>query len=307
KHCGQCGRAGAGHAGSCPVLQRLAACATTPAWTPCQAPERTPGLSASRAESWWGPQRRRCATELVVLLGWCDHPGGEELCGSWYKAPHPTPLPEGEGISKAAQALAVLHQAFGEHGMYRPVKGFETLVNVCVGMHAREDAAAARHQVHTPHLYGLTEAVLDCGRNVFQRLSIEPGDGPRPKVDVEGRRLPVDTGGNFLPVDDVVQALAQALRHAVGLGLHRAGGDDAQGRIPCGRTVGIGVERATMRDALEAVMLGITGLRHHLHDRVLASHGPTRQAPCEDFREGAQVGHNPQCLLQTARTPAESR
>src|SRR5262249_36936909 len=44
------------------VLQRLAACPTAPAWTPCQASESTPGLSASRAESRWGPQRRRCAT-----------------------------------------------------------------------------------------------------------------------------------------------------------------------------------------------------------------------------------------------------
>jgi len=24
--------------------------------------------------SWWRPQRRRCATGSVVLLGWCDHP-----------------------------------------------------------------------------------------------------------------------------------------------------------------------------------------------------------------------------------------
>src|SRR5262245_20995050 len=56
------------------VLQRLAACPTAPAWTPCQASERAPGLSASRAASWWGPQRRRCATGSVVLLGWCDHP-----------------------------------------------------------------------------------------------------------------------------------------------------------------------------------------------------------------------------------------
>src|SRR4029453_9483343 len=161
---------------------------------------------------------------------------------------------------KAAPASAVLHQAFGEHSVYRPVKGFETLVNVRFGMHAGEDAAAARHQVHTPHLYSLTEAVLYRCRNVFQRIGIAPGDGPRPKVNVEGRRLPVDTGGNLLPVDDVAQALAQALGHAVGLGLHRAGSDDAQGRIPRGRTVGVGVKRAAVRDALEAVMLGITGL-----------------------------------------------
>ena len=26
--------------------------------------------------SWWRPQRRRCATGSVVLLGWCDHPVG---------------------------------------------------------------------------------------------------------------------------------------------------------------------------------------------------------------------------------------
>jgi hypothetical protein len=56
------------------VRQRLAACPTAPARTLCQAPGRAPGLSASRAESWWGPQRRHCATESVVLLGWCDHP-----------------------------------------------------------------------------------------------------------------------------------------------------------------------------------------------------------------------------------------
>src|SRR5262249_46913773 len=44
---------------------------------------------------------------------------------------------------KVAQASAVLHQAFGEHGLYRPVKGFETLVNVRFGMDTRENAAAA--------------------------------------------------------------------------------------------------------------------------------------------------------------------
>ena len=51
------------------VLQRLAACPTTPAWTLCQALERAPGLSPSRAESWSRPQRRRCATGSVVFLG----------------------------------------------------------------------------------------------------------------------------------------------------------------------------------------------------------------------------------------------
>src|SRR5215470_1678085 len=51
------------------VLQRLAACPTAPSWTPCQALEPAPGLSASRAVSWWGPQRRRCAIGSVVLLG----------------------------------------------------------------------------------------------------------------------------------------------------------------------------------------------------------------------------------------------
>ena len=56
------------------ALQRLAACPTAPAWTPSQAPERAPGLDASRAGSWWGPQSKRCATGTVVLLGWCDHP-----------------------------------------------------------------------------------------------------------------------------------------------------------------------------------------------------------------------------------------
>src|SRR4029450_3338265 len=83
---------------------------------------------------------------------------------------------------KAAQASAVLHQAFGEHGVYRPVKGFETLVNVRFGMDAGEDAAAARHQVHPPHLYGLTEAVLDRCRHVFQRIGIARGAGPRPHI-----------------------------------------------------------------------------------------------------------------------------
>src|SRR5215472_14547142 len=60
--------------GSCPALESLAGCSTAAAWTPRRAPERAPGLFASRAESWWRPQRRRCATGLVVLLGWCDHP-----------------------------------------------------------------------------------------------------------------------------------------------------------------------------------------------------------------------------------------
>src|SRR5262245_35547669 len=121
-------------------------------------------------------------------------------------------------------------------------------------MDAGENAAAARHQVHTLHLYGLTEAVLHRCWNVFQRLSIKPSDGPSPKVDVKCRRLSIDTGGNLLPVDNVAQALAQALGHTVGLGLHCTGSDDAQGRIPRGRTVGVGVKRAAVRDALEAVM-----------------------------------------------------
>ena len=86
---------------------------------------------------------------------------------------------------KAAPASAVLHQAFGEHGVYCPVKGFETLVNVSFSMDAREDAAAARHQVHTTHLYGLPEAVLYRCRNVFQCIGVVPSDGPSPKVDVE--------------------------------------------------------------------------------------------------------------------------
>jgi hypothetical protein len=34
--------------------------------------------------SWWRPQRRRCATGSVVLLGWCDHPVSN--C----RGPHPT-------------------------------------------------------------------------------------------------------------------------------------------------------------------------------------------------------------------------
>jgi len=51
--------------------------AQTKSWhgLPRRASERAPGLFASRAGSWWRPQRRRCATGLVVLLGWCDHPG----------------------------------------------------------------------------------------------------------------------------------------------------------------------------------------------------------------------------------------
>jgi hypothetical protein len=50
--------------------------AQTKSWhgLPRRASERAPGLFASRAGSWWRPQRRRCATGLVVLLGWCDHP-----------------------------------------------------------------------------------------------------------------------------------------------------------------------------------------------------------------------------------------
>jgi len=55
--------------------------AQTKSWhgLPRRASERAPGLFASRAGSWWRPQRRRCATGLVVLLGWCDHPDHDTI------------------------------------------------------------------------------------------------------------------------------------------------------------------------------------------------------------------------------------
>src|SRR5262249_18758478 len=111
----------------------------------------------------------------------------------------------------------------------------------------------------------------------------------------------------FLPVDDLTQALAQALGHAIGLDLHLTRGHNAEGSIPRGRTVGVGVKRAAVRDALEAVALGITGLRHHLHDLIASSHSPTRQPAGENFGERAEIRDNAQLLLQTARTPAKAR
>jgi hypothetical protein len=73
-------------------------------------------------------------------------PSSEEAgrhCVSTFPKPSlPTECPQRK---KAATASAMLHQAFGEHGVDRAVKGFETLVNVCFSMDAGEDAAAARH------------------------------------------------------------------------------------------------------------------------------------------------------------------
>src|SRR5438128_9643838 len=112
---------------------------------------------------------------------------------------------------------AMLHQPFRQHGLNRPVKRFQALVNIGCGMHAGEDTTAARHQVYTAHLQRLAEAVLDWSWNIFQSRGIHPSNRAGPKVDVKRRRCPIDTGGDFLPVDDLTQALAQTLGHPIGL------------------------------------------------------------------------------------------
>src|SRR2546428_10200243 len=131
-------------------------------------------------------------------------------------------------ITDPHSRLAVLYQAFGEHGPDGPIKGYETLVNIGRRMHPGEDATAARHQVHTTHLQRLTEAILDRSRDVFQGCGIHPFDRTGPEVDVKCGGLPVYTRGDFLLIDDLAQALTQTLRHAVGLGLHLPHSHNAQ-------------------------------------------------------------------------------
>src|SRR5262245_45535613 len=124
---------------------------------------------------------------------------------------------------------AMLHQPLSQHGRDRPVKCFEALVNIICGMHAGEDATAARHQVDTAYLQGLAKAVLDWRRDVLQRRGIHPDNRAGAKVDVKRRRFTINTGSNFLSIDDLTQALAQALGHTIGLGLHLTRRHDAQG------------------------------------------------------------------------------
>ena len=60
-----------------------------------------------------------------------------------------------------------------------------------------------------------------------------------------------------------------------------------------------------MRDALEAVVVRIAGLHHHLHKFIPAGNRAARQTTGEDFGHGTEVRHEPQLFLQTPRAPAK--
>src|SRR5262245_32247260 len=97
-------------------------------------------------------------------------------------------------------------QAFLHHGLDGAVKSFQALIDVGGGMHSGEHPAAARHQVHAPHLQGLSKTVLHRRRDVFQRIGIESVNGVGTKIDVEGGRLAVDTRRDFVAFEHLSQA-----------------------------------------------------------------------------------------------------
>ena len=109
-----------------------------------------------------------------------------------------------------------------------------------------------------------------------------------------------------MAVDDPAETHPQPLGHAVGLGLHLAGGGDTQGRVARGGAIRVGVEGAAVQHPLVAVVLAVAGLHHHLHYVVTASYCASGKAAGEDLGHGAKVRLDAQPLLQAAGTPAET-